>query len=132
MSGIDTDGDNDSVGMAASAHTANTRHIIYDTGALHHFVRCESMFRNMYIRQKPLRFDHAVGITHLTKQGVAEISIGDLHFDLSDLLYSPKSSCIIISAGRLQRLGKITSNSDMTRLIISNADHEEVPIAKLI
>lgn len=133
VTSIDTDSENeDSVGMAASAHSTHTHLVIYDTGASHHFVPCESMFRNMHSRHKPLRFDQAVGDMQLTKQGVARITIGKLVIDLHDALYSPKSSCIIISAGRLQRLGNITCDADMTRLIMCKPNHEETPIAELL
>ncbi|KAI0991736.1 hypothetical protein K3495_g16451, partial [Podosphaera aphanis] len=106
VNGIDTDSSSeagmDDVAIAATAAALNTTIAIYDTGASHHFVPRESMFSDISIRSNPIKFDQAVGSTLLTKQGTARVSIGDITFELRETLYSPKSSCIIISAGRLQ------------------------------
>ncbi|KAI0999397.1 hypothetical protein K3495_g8796 [Podosphaera aphanis] len=76
---------------------------IYDTGASHHFVPCKSLFVSMSKRSKPFLFDQAVGNSSLTMQGVAVCKIGDINFKLENALNLPNSTCIIISAGRLQR-----------------------------
>ncbi|KAI0992897.1 hypothetical protein K3495_g15287 [Podosphaera aphanis] len=131
---IDSDSESeDGVAVAASASSSsNTRFANYDTGASHHFVPCESMFRDIFTRHKPIKFDQAVGKTSLTRQGTARIVIGSTTLDLHDCLYSPNSSCIIISAGRLQRLGSITPDDNMTTLARRTPQGQCIPIARLI
>ncbi|KAI0999324.1 hypothetical protein K3495_g8872 [Podosphaera aphanis] len=94
VNGIDSDsgseaGMND-VAIAATAAALNTTIAIYDTGASHHFVSCETMFRDISTRNNPIKFDQAVGSTLLTKQSTARVSIGGITFDLRETLYSPK------------------------------------------
>ncbi|KAI0991234.1 hypothetical protein K3495_g16953, partial [Podosphaera aphanis] len=85
VSNLETDNDTDSDedgAIVATAALSNLHLAIYDTGASHHFVPYESMFRDMITRHKPIKFDQAVGSTSLTKQGTARIRIGGVLFDL--------------------------------------------------
>lgn len=51
----------------------------------------------------------AVGTMSLTHQGTAVIKVGELNFEFRDMLYSPNSTCSIISAGRLQSIDRATA-----------------------
>ncbi|KAI0991075.1 hypothetical protein K3495_g17112, partial [Podosphaera aphanis] len=86
----------------------------------------------MITRHKPIKFDQAVGSTSLTKQGTARIRIGGVLFDLRKSLYSPHSSCIIVSAGRLQKYSAIVPNKNMTQLIRNISQNQQIPIAQLV
>ncbi|KAI0998773.1 hypothetical protein K3495_g9424 [Podosphaera aphanis] len=129
---IDSESEDGVAVAACASSSSNTRFAIYNTGASHHFVPCESMFRDIFTRHKPIKFDQAVGKISLTRQGTARIVIGSINFDLHDCLYSPNSSCIIISAGRLQRLGSITPDDNITTLTRRTPQGQCIPIARLI
>ncbi|KAI1004334.1 hypothetical protein K3495_g3876 [Podosphaera aphanis] len=62
---------------------------------------------------------------------VAICKIGDITFKLENALYSPNSSCIIISAGRLQRRGSIIANQHMS-LLSRKREDRCTPIASLV
>ncbi|KAI0994523.1 hypothetical protein K3495_g13659 [Podosphaera aphanis] len=56
--------DSDEAGAIVAAASIGNLHLtIYDTGTSHHFVPCESMFRDMITRNKPIKFDQAIGST---------------------------------------------------------------------
>ncbi|KAI0992311.1 hypothetical protein K3495_g15875, partial [Podosphaera aphanis] len=55
----------------------------------------------------------------------------NIKFKLENALYSPNSSCIIISAGRLQRRGSITADQHMS-LLSRKRDDQCTPIASLV
>lgn len=135
VNGIDTDTDSDiglnDVVIATTAATHNETIAIYDTGASHHFVPRESMFSELITKSKSIKFDQAVGDTVLTRQGTAHVTIGQVTFELRNSLYSPRSSCIIFSAGRLQRLGGILPDKNMTTLIRKRPDHQDIALARL-
>ncbi|KAI0996350.1 hypothetical protein K3495_g11829 [Podosphaera aphanis] len=135
VSNVDSDSDSDledGVAVAAAASPSSNSHIaIYDTGASHHFVPRESTFCDIHTRHKPIKFDQAVDQTALTRQGTAQFIVGNFTLDLRECLYSPQSSCIIISAGRLQRYGSIVSNDNMTLLLSKLPQGESIAIAKL-
>ncbi|KAI1000751.1 hypothetical protein K3495_g7446 [Podosphaera aphanis] len=117
--------------IAATEAAHNETIAIYDTGALHHFVPCESIFSESFTKSKPIKFDQAVGDTVFTRQGTAHVTIGQVTFELRDSLYSPRSSCIIFSAGRLQRLGGIIPDKNMTTLIRKRPDNQDIALARL-
>lgn len=97
----DSESDEDVVGTRVSAVALfNDTPYIYDTGASHHFMCHKSVFQSLEKRPKPFKFNQAVGAMVLTKQGTARIRFGNLELDLHDALYSPTSSCNIISAAR--------------------------------
>ncbi|KAI1001273.1 hypothetical protein K3495_g6926 [Podosphaera aphanis] len=135
VSNIGYNSDSDSeVGIAVAAtasSSSNTHNAIYDTGASHHFVPRESMFRDIHTRHKPIKFDQAVRKTALTRQGTAQFVIGNFTLDLRECLYSSQSSCIIISAGRLQRYGSIVPDDNMTVQLRKVPHGESIAIAKL-
>ncbi|KAI0994848.1 hypothetical protein K3495_g13334 [Podosphaera aphanis] len=101
------DSDEEDVVVAARAMSATSNEYvtIYDTGASHHFVPCKYFFMYLTTRSTPFQFDQVVVSSSLTTQSSAIVTIGDIKFKLQNALYSPKSSCIIISAGKLHRLG---------------------------
>ncbi|KAI0994578.1 hypothetical protein K3495_g13602 [Podosphaera aphanis] len=112
--------DSDSEGTAIAAMCASRSNIIpslYDTGASHHFIPSKSDFVSLRERSRPFKFDQAVGEMSLKYQGTARLKIGCLRLKLQDCLYSPNSSCNIISAVRLQRLGNIVPDLDNTMLV---------------
>ncbi|KAI0991688.1 hypothetical protein K3495_g16499, partial [Podosphaera aphanis] len=132
--GQDDSENEDGVVVAARAMPANSNEYvtIYDTGASHHFVPCKSFFVTLTNRSSPFHFDQAVGNSSLSMQGSAVITIGATNFKLQNALYSPKSSCIIISAGKLHRLGSITADYQRSMLVRQAADKEDIPIASLV
>lgn len=122
----------ESVNISAAAISGNKMPFIYDTGASHHFVSMKSAFINLHERIHPFRFDQAVGAMALTKEGIAHIKLGKFRLDLHNTLYSPKSSCNIISAGRLERLGGITIDPVKRFLVRKNKGQPDMPIARII
>lgn len=75
---------------------------LYDTGASHHFVKSEDSFLTLSELDKPFKFDQVVGVSTLTHQGTCQVTIGNVELKLKDALYSPNSSCNIVSAVRLK------------------------------
>ncbi|KAI0994963.1 hypothetical protein K3495_g13218, partial [Podosphaera aphanis] len=129
-SGSESEGDQISVCKLARAASASLMKnpLLYDTGASHHFVRCKSDFVSLRKLHKPFKFDQAVGASTLTYQGTSRIAIGNQTFELRDSLYSPKSSCMIISAGRLkEQHGLVAANGN--ELLIQIKDKK--PVARL-
>ena len=63
--------------------------LLYDTGALHHFIRREKDFIKLNRLHKPFQFDQAVGTSKLTHKGVSRITIGSTNLDLDESLFSP-------------------------------------------
>lgn len=133
--GIRSDSDSDSedtaiFGMCASR--SNEIPSLYDTGASHHFVPSRSDFISLRERSRPFKFDQAVGAMSLKYQGTARLKIGFLKLKLQDCLYSPNSSCNIISAVRLQRLGNVVPDCDNTMLVQKQKGQPDKPVARLI
>lgn len=96
--------------------------LLYDTGASHHFVRCEKDFVRMNKLRKPFRFDQAVGKSTLTHQGVSRVTIGDQTLDLEESLFSPNSTCNIISAGWLKEQHGIVA-AQLNELLVRMKDN---------
>ncbi|KAI0995968.1 hypothetical protein K3495_g12213 [Podosphaera aphanis] len=129
----DSDPDSDEAGAIVAIASSSKLHLtIYDTGTLHHFVPCESLFRDLTTRPKPIRFYQAVGSTSLTKQGTARIRIGGVLLDLRKFLYSPHSSFIILSTGRLQKHGAIVPDKNLTQPIRKDPRNQHIPTARLV
>ncbi|CAJ2645140.1 unnamed protein product [Trifolium pratense] len=131
---IDTElSDSDSSGvMIAASSRFNESLTIYDTGASHHFVNDKSMFLTIKKTDKPFKFDQAVGSSSLDSTGMSVLTIGNLKLKLHDAIYSPSSTCSIVSAGRLERISNIVPNYDEMILIKRNSHQHHEAIAKLI
>lgn len=130
----DSDSNSDSghisLSAVARASTMNLKNrLLYDTGASHHFMRHKSDFLSMKKLSKPFEFDQAVGNSKLSYQGSCLVKIGNLTLKLSNVLYSPRSSCDIISAVRLKEdHGIVVANRNENLIYISGPDR---PIARL-
>lgn len=90
-----------------SASKSNKIPLLYDTGASRYFISSKRNFTSLYKRSRQFNFDQAVGAMSLTYQDTAVIKVGALKLQLRDTLYSPNSTCNIISAGRLQKSVKL-------------------------
>ncbi|KAI0993118.1 hypothetical protein K3495_g15066, partial [Podosphaera aphanis] len=129
---VPTDGHiNENSILVAYAH-ANENPTIYDTGASHHFVAQKKLFSELKLSPKPFKFDQAVGAASLELQGNAQLKFGKIIFKLHDALYSPKSSCNIVSAGRLERLSNIFADFNKSLLIQKRSKEPSRPIARLV
>lgn len=129
----ESDSDEDAVGTKISAVALfNDTPYIYDTGASHHFMCHKSAFQSSKKRSKPFKFDQAVGAMVLTKQGTARTRFGKLELHLHDALYSPTSSCNIISTARLERLGNIIMDTEKEVLILRHKSRPSQPIARIV
>ncbi|KAI0992889.1 hypothetical protein K3495_g15295, partial [Podosphaera aphanis] len=124
--------DSETDGIIVACSRLNTNRTIYDTGASHHFITCEKLFCDMQKLSKPFKFDQAVGNTCLNRQGTAKLKIGSIVIKLHEALYSPSSSCNIVSAGRLQRLANVYANNDKSLLIQRHTSGPDVPISRLL
>ncbi|POS83272.1 hypothetical protein EPUL_004396 [Erysiphe pulchra] len=113
---INSDSDSEDSILVASAR-ANEISTIYDTGASHHFVSQKNFFCDLKSCSKPFKFDQAVGAASLHQRDNAQLKLGNTTFHLHDALYSPNSSCNIISAGRLERLSNIVADFNKSLLI---------------
>lgn len=135
-SAVDPDDNVDSnggvmLGVAASA-SFNRIPYIYDTGASHHFVPMRNAFIKLQTRPSPFKFDQAVGEASLSLQGTAKITIGTLNLQLQDCLFSPNSSSVIISAGRLHRIANILPDYSRNLLVYFRKERDPIPIASLV
>lgn len=128
------DSDEDSEGglIIAATSSLNEYRSIYDIGASHHFVPSKSSFAFINKTNKPFRFDQAVGASTLNSLGTAHIKIGSLTLELHDALFSPNSSCNIISAGRLERISGILPDYKNMLLVRQLPKENDQPVAKLI
>lgn len=127
--------DSDSEGTAIAAicaFSSNKIPSLYDTGASHHFLPSKQDFVSLRERSRPFKFDQAIGEMSLKYQGTAHLRIGSLKLKLQDCLYSPNSSCNIISAVRLQRLGNIIPDFNNTTLVQKQNGQPDKPVARLI
>lgn len=105
---------------------------LYDTGASHDFARDIKDFVTIQKLSKPFRFDQAIGNSVLTQQGTIRAKIGALILDLTQTLYSPDSSCNIISAVRLKREHKIVAAVENKLLVKVSDNRPDIPIARLV
>ncbi|POS82225.1 hypothetical protein EPUL_006458 [Erysiphe pulchra] len=99
--GPEEDRDRDYFALSAVARASsmkNKNRLLYDAGASHHFMRNKSDFVNLKKLFKPFGFDQAVRNSKLMYQGICLLQVGNLTLDLKNALYSPESSCNIISA----------------------------------
>ena len=127
--------DSDNVALGAVARAASLRiknRLLYDTGASHHFIRNKSDFLSIKKLSKPFEFDQAVGKTKLVHQGTCRLKLGNLSLNLIDALYSPESSCNIVSAVRLKEDHGIVAANRNEILVIANNNGPDKPIARLI
>lgn len=81
--------------------------------------------------RKPFEFDQAVGNSRLSYQGNCQAKIGNVSIELTNVLYSPESSCDIISAVRLKEDHGIVVANQMETLTRTYAAGLNEPIAKL-
>lgn len=103
------------LGTIASAAAKFNNHLLYDTGASHHFVKCREDFVSLRRLTKPFQFDQAVGNSALTHARISRLKIGNLNLDLKDSLHSPNSTCNIVSAVKLnEQYGIVASNRNTT------------------
>ena len=101
--------------------------IIYDSGASRHFIRSKSAFQKLQRLQNPFRFNQAINEGCLKYGGTAKIRFGDLRLKLEDSLYSPHSTCSLLSAIRMERIGGMHQEG---LYLISTA--EAKPVARLV
>ena len=114
----------------ASTLKMNER-LLYDTGASHHFFRHKSDFVNLKKLSKPFEFDQAVGNHKLSHHGTCHLQIGSKKVNLHNVLYSPGSSCNIVSAVRLKNDHGIVASRSNEILVLINNHGPDIPIAKL-
>jgi hypothetical protein len=81
--------------------------IIYDTGSSRHFIRKKSLFDNLTKLDDKFHFSQAVSEASLSYEGTAILQLGNYRIKLRKALYSPRSTCSLLSAGRLQRIGGV-------------------------
>lgn len=116
----------------ARASTLQMRnHLLYDTGASHHFFRHKNDFVNLEKLSKPFEFDQAVGNHRLSHHGTCSLRIGSTTVNLRNVLYSPGSSCNIVSAVRLKNDHGIVAANRNEILVLINNHGPDMPIAKL-
>lgn len=130
----ESDSDSGHISLSAVARASTMKlnnRLLYDTGASHHFMRNKSDFLSMKKLSKPFEFDQAVGNSKLSYHGSCRVKIGSLTLKLSNVLYSPKSSCDIISAVRLKEDHGIVAANRNENLIYTNISGPDTPIAKL-
>ncbi|POS82469.1 hypothetical protein EPUL_006638, partial [Erysiphe pulchra] len=130
-----SDSHSDNIGLSAVArasYSKSNNYLLYDTGASHHFMRKKTDFLFLKKLRKPFEFDQAVGNSNLSYKGNCRVKIGTVTLELSDVLYSPKSSCDILSAVRLKEDYGIVAANQNEILIDTNAPGSNMPIAKLI
>lgn len=128
------DSDSDCFALSAVARASSIKLkncLLYDTGASHHFMRNKSDFFSMKKLSKLFEFDQAVGNSKLSYQGSCRVKIGSLTLKLSNVLYSPNSSCDIISAVRLKEDHGIVPANRNENLIYTNTSGPDTPIARL-
>lgn len=131
----ESDSDSDCVGLSAVARASSSKfnnRLLYDTGASHHFMRKKGDFLFLKNLRKPFEFDQAVGNSRLSYQESCQVTIGNVTIELSNVLYSPESSCDIISAVRLKEDHGIVAANQMETLIRTNASPPNEAIAKLM
>lgn len=102
-----------SAAVCKSAASTKSDQLLWDTGSSLHFIKSKHLFTNLEKMAKPLEFDQAVGAASIKYQGTAIIKIGRNTLKLKGALYSPKSSCNIISAGRMERIAKLIRKNDL-------------------
>lgn len=130
----DSDESDDSDGLYVSkvtkVATASLQNnpLLYDTGALHHFIRSKKDFIFLQNLSKPFKFEQAVGKSVLTQKGNCRISIGQSTLELSDALFSPDSSCNILSAVKLKKEHGIVAANE-NELLVRKSDN--TPVARL-
>lgn len=88
--------------------------------------------KTLFNRHSPFKFDQAVGSTLLTQQGIAHVQIGKLNLQLSDCLYSLKSSLNILSVGRLHTKAGIFPCFQKGILYKISDNKSSVPLVRLI
>ncbi|KAI0995709.1 hypothetical protein K3495_g12471 [Podosphaera aphanis] len=103
--------------------------LLYDTGASHHFVCSKHDFLTLAKLRKPFKFDQAIGTSVLTHQGTSCVRIGNEILELKESLYSPNSTCTIISAGRLKEQHGIVAVS-ANELLVKMENNQ--PVARLV
>ena len=127
----DIENDGTSLGMIASVASKFNNRLLYDTGASHHFIKCQDSFVSLKKLKRPFEFDQAVGNSSLTYGGISRVQIGSVTLDLKNSLYSPNSACNIVSAVRLNKdYGIVATNRNQN--LIQNLKGEEILIAKLV
>lgn len=117
--------------VVASISSSNKTRLLYDTGASHHFVPNKECFVTFTKRSRKFKFDQAVGSTSLTHHGTASLRLGNFNLELHHALYSPKSSCVILSAGRLERKANIVIDHSNTRLVQRFEGEPDREVARL-
>ncbi|KAI0993070.1 hypothetical protein K3495_g15114, partial [Podosphaera aphanis] len=128
----DSDSGPDSGGVVIAATSRiNKFSTLYDTGASHHSLIHKSYFREINQSFKPFKFDQAIGSKVLDQQGDAVVKVGSLKLNLRDALFSPESSCNIISAGRLERFSHIVADFSNSLLVQKLPNGESTPVASL-
>lgn len=105
---------------------------IHDTGASYHLISHKKLFSDLKPCLKPFKFDQAVSAASLLEQGNAQLSFGKNIFYLTDALYSPNSSCNIVSAGRLERLSNIVPDYSKSLLVQVQNEKSNRPVAHLV
>ena len=137
--GHDTESDDDDshggVGLEL-VHRATSAQIrdcpLYDTGALHHFMKNENAFLSLSKLKTPFKFDQAVGVSTLSHKGTCHLSIGKMTLKLNNALFSPGSSCSIISAVRLKDDHIIVSAQQNELLVYDDGTSPVRPVARLV
>ncbi|KAI0994885.1 hypothetical protein K3495_g13296 [Podosphaera aphanis] len=122
----------DEVGVTIASARINEIPTIYDTGASHHFISQKKLFSDLKPCPKPFRFDQAIGAASLLEKGNAQLKFGSTILHLHDALYSPNSSCNIVSAGRLERLSNLFPDFNKSLLILKRSGNPNRPVANLV
>lgn len=113
--------------VVKSAGPRLTRHTwIFDTGAGRHFCNNKRLFKSLH-SVAPVKLDQAVGTTVIDRAGDVKIRLSTGHkMLLKNVLYSPKSSCNLMSAGTLRRKSGVYVNTHTNELHDPSKDHKTI------
>ncbi|KAI1004735.1 hypothetical protein K3495_g3485 [Podosphaera aphanis] len=127
----DTDSE-DKAGVVIASARINETPTIYNTGASHHFISQKKLFSDLKPCPKPSRFNQAIEAASLLEKGNAKLNFGSTILHLHDALYSPNSSCNIVSTGRLERLSNLFPDFNKSLLILKRSGNPNNPVANLV
>ena len=107
-----SDGTSGAAIVAMSSKNINSNSIMLDSGTSYHFFNNRSYFSDLSRRDKPVSFSQAIGHATCTHSGTVTITMKNKKGEestitMSNCLYSPHSSCNLISAGKLWLKNKI-------------------------